>query len=118
MAAQSKVGSASQRVRILSLSLFLACAGLVIGGTLVWGRSVEYFRDSESSPTVFFRNKPTMALQPRPITAPRRNFELVQAQQFDSAEGSGVVLLGIEELDESAGYASVNPPLGTWQQQR
>lgn len=114
MSDQTPVVFVSSSHRRLRLSLSVACVGLLIGGSLVWGRSVEFLRDSESAPAVFFRTKPAIGLQPRPVSAPVRNFELVQFQPSDPEAGSGVTLLGIEELDQSAGYASLQPPIGTW----
>ena len=96
--------------------VMLAIATSIVGGSLVWAKSVEFLTESASA--VVFRTKPTMSLQPRPFTAPLRNFELVPFQQFDPPARAGVVLLGIEDFDKTEGPAAALLPMGQWTPRR
>lgn len=62
----------------------------ILGGSFLWAKSDRSAK--RSAPTVSFRTKPTMALQPRPVSAPSRHFD---------RPAMPVILLGIESFDEA-----------------
>lgn len=102
MSVQSPVGLRQFASRGLLLSF--AVAASIAGGSLLWAESDEFF--TETASVVVFRAKPSMSRQPRPLSAPLR--------QFDQRVGAAVVLLGIEAIDEAVDFAAVQLPMGEW----
>jgi hypothetical protein len=94
--------------RFASLGLWTSLMVGTIGGPLLWAKSDGSSR--ESAPVVVFRPKPSMSLQPRPLSAPVRH--LGQQPVFS------VVLLGIEAIDESEAAPRALPSVGEWTPRR